>query len=246
LIQVEYVDTLQNKITSNLQALESIKQTLATKKGLLEDKNARLLDIRQKRVVEENSLNIQIGAKESIMRDLKLSESEYQSKLAAARADEQAVENEIAALVRQNPTTHPVGELVLSWPISSRKITAGFRDPDYFKTFGLPHNGMDIATPQGTPVRAPADGTVTKVQDGGAKGLSYLMINHPNGLATVYMHLSGFAVSTGQTVVQGQVIGYSGGTPGTHGAGWLTTGPHLHFEVWYQNQARNPLAYLVS
>jgi len=60
------------------------------------------------------------------------------------------------------------------------------------------------------------------------------------------MHLSGFAVSIGANVVRGQTIGYTGGTPGTPGAGWLTTGPHLHLEVWYKDQPRNPLAYLID
>jgi len=77
-------------------------------------------------------------------------------------------------------------------------------------------------------------------------GLSYITVSHTNGLSTVYLHLSGFAVSQGAFVVAGQTIGYTGGTPGTPGAGWLTTGPHLHLEVWYQGTARNPLAYLAS
>ncbi len=246
LTQWEYMDTVQSKVSANIKALEEIKSSLATKKALLEDKNNRLLEIRSQRIVEEQSLNIQIDAKTKIMKDLKLSESEYQKQLTAARADEQKVSNDIAALLRQVPKAVPFGDKVLAWPIPYRKITAGFHDADYARVFGLPHNAIDIACPQGTPVRAPADGTITKVQDGGAKGLSYMVINHTNGLATVYMHLSGFAVSQGATVAKGQTIGYSGGTPGTHGAGWLTTGPHLHFEVWDQDQARNPLAYLVS
>jgi len=246
LTQVEYRDTLQNRIAGDIRGLEEIKQSLATKKAVLEDKNTRLLEIRQKRVVEEQSLNIQVSAKDKIMKDLKLSESEYQKRLAAARAEEEAIANDIAALLRQAPSAPPVGELKLVWPIPYRKITAGFRDADYARTFGLPHNGMDIAAPQGTPIRAPADGTVSKAQNGGSRGLSYMVVNHPNGLATVYMHLSGFAVSTGATVAKGQTIGYTGGTPGTPGAGWLTTGPHLHLEVWYKDQPRNPLAYLVD
>ena len=244
--RVQSVDNIQNKINSDIFALEEIKQGLATKKAVLEDKNVRLLNIKQQRIVEEQSLQVQIGAKQTIVKDLKLSESDYQKKLAEARTEQQAITNEIANLLKAAPKQVPVGELVLYWPIASRRITATFHDADYAKIFGLQHNAIDIATPQGTPVKAPADGTVTKIKDGGATGLSYMIINHTNGLATVYMHLSRFAVSTGAFVARGQVIGYSGGTPGTPGAGWLTTGPHLHFEVWYQNQARNPLAYLTD
>jgi len=71
-----------------------------------------------------------------------------------------------------------------------------------------------------------------------------MIVEHDSGLTTVYMHLSGFAVGVGTYVVQGQVIAYSGGTPGTPGAGYLTTGPHLHLEVWDEGQRRNPLNYL--
>lgn len=244
--KIESFERVQNKITTNIKELEKIKGSLGTKKALLEDKNERLLEIRQKRTVEEQSLNIQIDAKTKIMKDLKLSEAEYQKRLAAGRAEEETINNEIATLLRQIPTKAPVGELTLIWPIPYRQITAGFRDSDYARIFGLPHNGMDIAAPQGTPIRAPADGVVSQVRDGGSRGLSYMVISHPNGLATVYMHLSRFAVGQGAAVIRGQTIGYTGGTLGTPGAGWLTTGPHLHFEVWYNNQARNPLAYLVS
>ena len=244
--EMEFLDKVQQHILTNMEALEEIKKSLATKKGLLEDKNQRLEEIRQKRTIEEQSLQIQIGAKSKIMKDLKMSEAEYQKRLTEARAEEQAVANEIANLLRQTRPSTPVGEKKLAWPVPYRRITAGFRDPDYARTFGLPHDGMDIACPQGTPIKAPADGTVSKVKDGGAKGLSYLVITHNNGLATVYMHLSGFAVGQGVVVVKGQTIGYTGGTPGTHGAGWLTTGPHLHFEVWDNGTVRNPLVYLIS
>ncbi|MFH1088354.1 MAG: peptidoglycan DD-metalloendopeptidase family protein [Patescibacteria group bacterium] len=244
--RVQSVDNIQNKITSNIAALEEIKQGLGTKKAVLEDKNVRLLDIRQQRIIEEQSLQVQIGAKQVIVKDLKLSEADYQKKLEEARIEQQAISNEIAALLKATPKQAPVGDLVLYWPITSRRITATFHDADYAKTFGLVHNAIDIATPQGTPIKVPYDGTVTKIKDGGARGLSYMIINHTNGLATVYMHLSSFSVSTGAFVARGQVIGRSGGTPGTPGAGWLTTGPHLHFEVWYQDQARNPLAYLTD
>ncbi|MFH0912516.1 MAG: peptidoglycan DD-metalloendopeptidase family protein [Patescibacteria group bacterium] len=245
-IRMEYINYIQNKITTNLQALKGIQESLSSKKAFLEDKNERLLDIRQQRTIEEQSLGIQVDAKNKIMKDLKLSETEYQGKLAESKAEAVAVEDAVATLIRQTPSTHPVGPLTLMWPIPYRTITATFRDPDYFKRFGLQHTGMDIACPQGTPITAPASGTVTKIVNGGAKGLSYLVINHDNGLATVYMHLSGFAVGNGARVSLGQVIGYSGGTPGTPGAGWLTTGPHLHFEVWYEGVLRNPLAYLIS
>lgn len=242
---LEYLDRVQHHISISIQTLNGLKDNLAIKKVVLEDKNERLAEIQSAKILEEGSLQIQIHAKQGILQDLKFSEADYQKRLESARVEQRAVSNEIANLLRSTPKKAiPLGELKLAWPVPRGIITATFKDQAYYRRFGIIHNAIDIAVPQGTPIKSPASGTVTKVKDGGS-GLSYMIINHDNGLATVYLHLSGFAVSTGAYVAKGQVIGYTGGTPGTPGAGWLTTGPHLHFEVWYNSQARNPLAYLV-
>lgn len=119
---------------------------------------------------------------------------------------------------------------VFSWPVIG-PISAGFRDARYVKIFGIPHSAIDIAVPQGTPVGAAADGIVFLVRDGGAKGYTYVLIGHSDGFATVYGHLSDVFVTAGQEVRRGEVIALSGGHPGTHGAGRMTTGAHLHFET---------------
>ena len=242
---LEYLDRVQHHISMGITTLNELKDNLAIKKVVLEDKNERLAEIQSARILEEASLQIQVNAKQGILQDLKFTESDYQERLESARAEQQAISNEIASLLRSTPKKNvPLGELKLAWPVPKGIITATFHDQSYYRRFGITHNAIDIAVPQGTSIKAPASGTVTKIKDGGS-GLSYMIVNHDNGLATVYLHLSGFAVSPGAYVAQGQVIGYTGGTPGTPGAGWLTTGPHLHFEVWYDSQARNPLAYLI-
>jgi murein DD-endopeptidase MepM/ murein hydrolase activator NlpD len=244
--RVEYLDRVQQHISVGIKTLTELKKELATKKAILEDRDKQLSQARQSKEVEQQSMQIQIDAKSKIVKDLKLSEADYQKKLDEAKAEQQAVEDAIAAIIRGMGKRPISGELKLRWPIPYRTITAGFRDADYQKQFGLVHNAIDIAAPQGTPIRAPYNGMVTKVVDGGARGLSYMIISHDNGLTTVYLHLSGFAVSSGAYVTEGQTIGYTGGTPGTPGAGWLTTGPHLHLEVWFNGQPQNPLAYIVD
>lgn len=101
------------------------------------------------------------------------------------------------------------------------------------KTQGLHgYNGIDIGIPVGSPVMASASGTITVARNYGYNGGygDYVVISHPNGTQTVYGHLSAVIVSQGQTVVQGQVIGYSGNTG-------KSTGAHLHFEI---RGAKNP------
>lgn len=124
----------------------------------------------------------------------------------------------------------PLFHQQFSWPVYG-PVSAGFMNEEYKKHFGVPHYGMDIVTAQATPVAAAADGVVFIVRDGGEKGYSYILVGHRDGYATLYGHVSQSLVKAGDEVSVGQIIALSGGTPGTHGAGPMTTAAHLHFEV---------------
>ena len=99
------------------------------------------------------------------------------------------------------------------------------------------HTGMDLAVPTGTPVRAALPGTVTvSTYNRGGYGY-YVMIDHGNGLSTLYGHNSQLLARVGQTVEAGDVIALSGSTG-------RSTGPHLHFEVRINGERTNPRSYL--
>lgn len=99
------------------------------------------------------------------------------------------------------------------------------------------HTGMDLAVPTGTPIRAALPGTVTvSTYNRGGYGY-YIMIDHGNGLSTLYGHCSQLLASVGRTVEAGDVIALSGSTG-------RSTGPHLHFEVRVNGQRTNPRSYL--
>lgn len=130
------------------------------------------------------------------------------------------------------------------WPVMpDRGISAYFRDPRYVGTFGVQHSAVDIPEYQGSPLRAAADGVVYKARDNGY-GYSYIIISHANNFSTVYGHISNILVETGQIVRKGTIIGLTGGMPGTPGAGYMTTGPHLHFEMLLNGTHVDPLQYL--
>jgi murein DD-endopeptidase MepM/ murein hydrolase activator NlpD len=96
------------------------------------------------------------------------------------------------------------------------------------------HDGVDYAADYGTPVRATADGIVTRAgRDGGYGNL--VELRHANGIRTRYGHLSGFArgLRVGGRVSQGETIGYVGSTG-------LSTGPHLHYEFLINGRPTNP------
>lgn len=141
-------------------------------------------------------------------------------------------------------TAHgPVTKGEFQMPVEGR-ISAGFYDAHYKQVFGVPHKGMDIVVPHGSPVHSAADGIVYLVRKGGATGYTYVLIGHRDGYATLYGHLSKVSVQAGERVGKGEQIGESGATPGTDGAGPMTTGPHLHFEVIHNGEHIDPKAVL--
>lgn len=122
------------------------------------------------------------------------------------------------------------------WPITGW-LSSGFgsrKDP--FTGAQDFHPGLDISGDRGQPVVAPADGTVTTAAYSGNYG-NLVSIDHGFGLATRFGHLSRFAVSAGQQVRRGDVIGYVGSTG-------RSTSPHLHYEVLVNGQLTNPLRLL--
>lgn len=123
------------------------------------------------------------------------------------------------------------------WPVNG-PITSSFgeREDPILAGEGEFHTGVDIAVSFGTPVHAAADGIVEKA--GWETGYGRLVIiSHGSGIETLYAHLSGFAITEGQQVHQGQVIGYVGRTG-------RTTGPNLHYEVRVHNTPVNPHRYM--
>lgn len=133
----------------------------------------------------------------------------------------------------------------INWPIKpSLGISAYFRDSGYLALFGIPHNAIDIPTNHGTAIHSPAPGVVYKVKDNGDTSYSYVIIAHKGGLLTVYGHVSEVLVRERDIVLPGEVIALTGGTPGSKGAGFLTTGAHLHFEVIKNGVNIDPLLVL--
>ena len=135
------------------------------------------------------------------------------------------------------------GEVLFAWPLATHTITAGWYYSD-----GKQHRAIDLRAAVGTPVYAAEDGTVDWVQawDGhstsGDQSYGNLVrIRHGDykggKLQTLYAHLNSYCVADGQTVKEGELIGYSGSSG-------HVTGPHLHFEVRLNGTRYNPLNWL--
>ncbi len=133
---------------------------------------------------------------------------------------------------------------ILDFPLKIPMIVnAHFRDEKYEQELGITHDGVDFWAAQGTDIFAPADGVVKNISSNGY-GYSYLILEHENNLHTVYGHVSDTLVNEGQRVKNGDLIAKTGGEQGKTGSGYMTTGPHLHFEVLHSGRFIDPMKVL--
>jgi murein DD-endopeptidase MepM/ murein hydrolase activator NlpD len=131
--------------------------------------------------------------------------------------------------------------MLMKTPVDGARISSGFGSRLHpVLGYTRMHKGVDFAVPTGTPVMAAGAGTVSFM--GWANGYgNFVVINHSNGYATAYGHLSRFApgIHMGSRVRQGQVVAYSGNTG-------MSTGPHLHYEILVKGEQVNPLKVKVA
>lgn len=253
--QLENIEKLENNGQKTLDQVQKLKVELESKRKDVENKAKDLANLNDQLVYEKDELDGKKTGKENILAQTQEKEEEFQALLAKAQEEQEIANNEIYAIEEQirkqqeasNPNLdqwEDVGGAELAWPINPvQGISAYFMDPSYFSFWGIQHYGIDIPAPQGTPMHAPADGYVAKYSDAGL-GYSYILLYHGNGLSTVYGHATACYVAEGANVKRGDVIGLSGGAPGTRGAGWMTTGPHLHLEVRINGNPVDPMNYL--
>lgn len=251
--QVNYLSELQGTLQSNINQLQTLKAGLEVKQQDLSNKKIELLDIQAELETNQSLVLATRDTKSALVTQTRQSESRYQDLLAQSVAEQTQADTDIKRLEndlrqklaqRKNQPIDQFGDATLIWPVSpTRGITTYFYDPSYpFRRY-FEHPGIDIRAGQGSPIKAAASGVVGRARDAGM-GYSYILLIHADGFSTVYGHVSRIDVSDGDFVTKGQIIGAVGGTPGTRGAGSLTTGPHLHLEVRLNGLPVDPLLYL--
>ncbi|MFH1745295.1 MAG: peptidoglycan DD-metalloendopeptidase family protein [bacterium] len=252
LSQAKYLEDMNATLGTSLSLLEKLKRELENERASLNEQNADLLKLKENLENNKKSLTANRESKENILLATKQSEKTYQRLLEQARQEQLAAAAEISSMekeMRERISAMQDGEkqeLIYDgflWPVAKNIITTYFHDPDYPFRYIFEHPAVDIRAAQSSVVKAAASGYVARAKDSGM-GYSYIMIVHGDGLSTVYGHISKMYVKGDDFVVQGQTIGLSGGLPGTPGAGKLTTGPHLHFEVRLNGIPVDPLGYL--
>lgn len=200
------------------------------------------LDSRQSELeTEKAALEVQIDEATQMIVDLEAQletdRAAYEEQLAKEAALEADIQEMIAELERQEAANSIVSTGTYIWPLPGYRPGSayGWRIHPIWGDRRF-HAGEDIGAPMGTSILAADSGIATVIPDNGNGYGNYIIINHGGGRTTLYAHMSGFAVSNGATVTQGQVIGYVGSTGNS-------TGPHLHFEVRINGATTDPKSY---
>ena len=233
--------TLINEIKKERADIEAHKQKLeADRAKLVELEKAALAkqaEIEQKKaernVVLQKAQNDRATAMQAI-EELNASSAQVSAMLKERQAARAAAAQASGGQGASDNWVQGTGQL--GWPVSG-EITSpyGYRVHPIWGTT-IYHSGIDIGVDEGTPVHA-ADGGVV-VWSGWMGGYGYaVVIDHGNGLSTLYGHNSELAVDEGQSVAKGQVISYAGSTGNS-------TGPHVHFEVRVNGDPVDPMGYL--
>nr|WP_127068710.1 MULTISPECIES: M23 family metallopeptidase [unclassified Veillonella] len=247
------MEMLKRILQSDMDLINTIKterEEIASKKAKLEEDRAKVLELEKVAQEKQNVINQKKAERQAVleraMNDRDTAERAYNELMASsasitAMLQQRAAERAAAAAAASQGgggggATWVQGSGQLAAPVVA-PITSdfGWRIHPIYGTRRL-HAGTDFGVDEGTPVHA-ADGGVV-VEAGWVSGYGYtVIIDHGNGMSTLYAHNSEVAVSPGQTVSKGQVVSYSGNTGGS-------TGPHLHFEVRINGEPTDPMGYL--
>lgn len=217
------------------ETLEAEKETLDTAKATQEEEEASLQDLLSEKEAQLTSYNQQIDAKTAEINENQESLEEMTEVIEALEA---AILAEQKAIASANGVVMNYDGGMFTWPAPSyTRITDdfGYRTDPINGTTSY-HSGIDMAAPAGTPILAAYDGVVVAAAFNWSMG-NYVMINHGNGLYTVYMHASTLLVSKDDVVARGEQIAKVGTTG-------RSTGNHLHFSVRLNGSYVSPWPYL--
>jgi len=249
LTRTEYIEKLVVYDRKKLEEYEEAKEQVRLIKEELEAEKI-VLDAAKEAVEEEQSaLNELIASKENEIKSYEADINnksqlvkEYEAEIAARNATIAALEQAVAAEKKQleeaNRPKYDGGKF--QWPAPSYTRISDDYGNRIHPTLGVQqfHNGVDMASPNGSPILAAYDGTVVAADYNASMG-NYIMIDHGDSLYTIYMHASALHVSKGAHVSKGQQIGAVGSTG-------RSTGPHLHFSVRLNGSYVSPWNYLSS
>ncbi len=239
------LDTYQNireTLAVKVSELDSYQEILTGKRSTNENKRGELSSLKTQYSGQNEVLVNNKNEQAKLLEVTKSEEQNYQQLLASKQQAKEDIQREMREFESKlqfvlNPSTVPTaGSAVFSWPLANVVITQYFGGTEFAARNAAAyggrayHPGVDMGAPSGTAIMAPLSGTVratgnTDAVPGCYSWGKWTLIDHANGLSTLYAHQSVQSVSPGQSVSTGEVIGYVGSTG-------FSTGPHLHFTVY--------------
>lgn len=231
------------ELETQMAELEQAKRELAEQQATLEDQRAESDKLILQMSAEYDALSEEYQEYERLedemSEQIKKTETDYfnaLSKEEAARQAELNRQNNNKVTSSSSGVTTSTGGFLYPLPYAVSITDAyGYRIHPLSGTYKW-HNGVDFAAGSGTAIYATKSGTVTSACYNEAYG-NMVTINHGDGYSSLYGHMTNYIVSAGDYVTQGQTIGYVGSS------GW-STGPHLHFTIYYNGADVNPMNYV--
>ena len=247
LSRIDLINEIMTYDETVYDAYVAAKEETVQAKEELEEANDLQKAAKSEQEAREADLQVKIDEANALIAKLQSNIENYQEEYNQLQDEEAKLQKEINSMVEELNRQAALLEVGIEgdgvaygqfiWPsASSRYVTSlfGTRLHPIYHTYRT-HSGVDIGASYGTNVLAADGGTVTTATYNSAYG-NYVIINHGNGTSTLYGHMSKLLVNAGQSVSQGQVIGLVGSTG-------LSTGPHLHFEIYVGGSRVNPLNY---
>ncbi|MDP2639035.1 MAG: peptidoglycan DD-metalloendopeptidase family protein [Candidatus Azambacteria bacterium] len=230
-----YLLGFEAELYSSFQALMKNKKELELL--VSQEKNVKkdLEELNAGLIAKNSLVQNQKQEKNELLLTTKNKETEYQKIILQVQKKQAEIQSEIFELedkLRNQVSDVPQARAgSLGWPLLGR-ITQGYGPTSvtgFYNAAYKFHNGIDLADYYGAPIKASLDGVVSASGNNGKYAYGqWIAVRHNNGLTTLYAHLSAKAVKIGETVSEGQVIGYEGSSG-------FVTGPHLHFTVYSTN-----------
>jgi len=235
--EAQSLSSLNEVLAGEILNLKSLQDSLSQKIFLTAEKKSNIEGEHANTKNRKEIVGDQKTERERLLNFTKTQQRTYESQLTKLEKQQADMAEEIDKLEDELRKTFNVSLLpekrpgVLSMPIQNPRITQNWGEISNLYR-GKPHNGLDIGAPIGTPIFAARDGKVTAVGNNGRLQYGrYILIEHDNGLSTLYAHLSRQAAIQGATVKRGEVIGYVGNTG-------YSFGSHLHLGLYWSNSIK--------
>jgi murein DD-endopeptidase MepM/ murein hydrolase activator NlpD len=227
------LDELKDDVEAAKEALDEQRRLADAARAAVEAERADVERLRAEAEPARAAAETEEAHEAQLLDEAQARKAEFEAELASLQAEQAALAQTVSRGSGGGGGGSGNGRFI--WPCNGPMVSGfGYRTHPISGTQRM-HNGVDVGCGYGAPIVAAGSGVVVEAGWRGGYG-NAVVVDHGDGLATLYAHQSSLAVSPGQSVATGEVVGYVGSTG-------YSTGPHLHWEVWVNGSPVNPMGY---